>query len=367
MALLKKMQSPLTPKPEEKAESNIVRAPIKIGNYVISAGQRATVDLEMTKLYTHSDMLLPVHIIHGKKSGPRLFVSAAIHGDEINGVEIVRRLLKMQLLKRLRGTLIAVPVVNVHGFIHQTRYLPDRRDLNRSFPGSSEGSLTARIAKLFVDHIVHNSTHGIDLHTGATHRVNLPQIRANLADPENERLANAFGVPVIINSALRDGSLRMYADACKIPMLLYEAGEALRFDEVSIGAGVRGIVHVMRTLEMLPPQELKKPKKHVTPFTANTSAWVRAPEGGVMRVTVKLGSGVRTGDTLGIISDPFGEKEVQVLSNYNGVVIGHTNLPLVNEGDALFHIARFAKPGEVAEGVDAFNFLFQDELGQQYP
>ncbi len=340
-----------------------MRAPIKIGEYVVSAGERVTLDLELTKLYTHADIVLPVHIIHAKKPGPRLFVSAAIHGDEINGVEIVRRLLKMQLLKRLRGTLIAVPVVNVHGFIHQTRYLPDRRDLNRSFPGSSEGSLTARMAKLFVDHIVSNATHGIDLHTGATHRVNLPQIRANLKDAENERLAQAFGVPVIINSALRDGSLRMHADTCGIPMLLYEAGEALRFDELSIRAGIRGILHVMRTLEMLPPSsEIKKTRKKVVPFTANTSTWTRAPISGVLRVKVRLGAGINPGDVLGIISDPFGENEIKVTATHKGIVIGRTNLPLVNEGDALFHIARFTKPGEVAERVDAFNFLYQDEL-----
>jgi len=340
----------------------MVQAALKIGGHTISPGTRITLDLELTKLYTHAEIGLPVHVLHARKPGPRLFVSAAIHGDEINGVEIVRRLLKMQLLKRLRGTLIAVPVVNVHGFIHQTRYLPDRRDLNRSFPGSSEGSLTARMAKFFADHIVKNTTHGIDLHTGAIHRSNLPQVRANLDDPETARLAKAFGVPVLINSALRDGSLREYANACGIPTLLYEAGEALRFDELSIRAGIRGIIHVMRALEMLPPAlETRKRQKVITSFTANTSTWVRAQESGVLRVRAPLGSEVNPGDRLGSISDPFGEREVDVTASHSGVIIGRSNLPLVNEGDALFHIARFAKPEKVAARVDAFTDLHQTD------
>lgn len=344
--------------------------PVQIDTHTIRPGQRLTLDLALTKLYTHSTIRMPVHVIHGKKPGPRLFICAAIHGDEINGVEIVRRLLKLRMLKRLRGTLTAVPVVNVHGFIHQTRYLPDRRDLNRSFPGSSEGSLTARMAKLFVDHIVKDATHGIDLHTGAIHRANLPQIRANLSDPETEALANAFGVPVVINSALRDGSLRGYAAACGIPMLLYEAGEALRFDELSIRAGLRGIVQIMRVLEMLPVGHgMKHLRKPLKPFRANASTWVRASHSGVLRITVPLGAHVTSGQILGEINDPFGEMEVPLIAKETGIVIGRTNLPLVNEGDALVHIARFAKAGPVAERMDifaerveAFNDLYQEEI-----
>ncbi len=335
-------------------------SPITINGHDIPVGRRTVLDLTLTKLYTQADIRLPVHVIRGRKPGPKLFVSAAIHGDEINGVEIVRRLLKMQLVKGLRGVLIAVPVVNIHGFIHQSRYLPDRRDLNRSFPGSSEGSLTGRMAKFFVDHIVKNATHGIDLHTGAIHRENLPQIRANLKDPETRRLADAFGVPVLLDSELRDGSLRAYASECGVPMLLYEAGEALRFDELSIRAGIRGIIQVMRALEMLPPaKEIKKQKGSVSPFVANTSYWVRAPESGVLRVKVPLGGQVKPGDRLGTISNPFGEQEIGVFSKKAGVVIGKTNLPLVNEGEALFHIACFSKPGDVAQQLDAFADLHE--------
>jgi predicted deacylase len=299
-------------------------------------------------------MTMPVHIVRGKKTGPTLFISAAIHGDEINGVEIIRRLLKLPLLKTLRGTIIAVPIVNVHGLINHSRYLPDRRDLNRSFPGTEKGSLAARLAHLFMQEIVSQSTHGIDLHTGAIHRDNLPQIRANMDDEETEKLALAFDTPVIISSNLRDGSLRESAAEYGIPMLLYEAGEALRFDEVSIRAGVKGIINVMRVLQMLPASR-SKTIKHTEPVVARSSSWVRAPDSGILRAMVPLGSRVKKDTLLGVVSDPFGESESNINAAYNGIVIGRTNLPLVNEGDALFHIARFDHVLDAANKVDEFN------------
>lgn len=335
-----------------------------INGIEILPGSRQTIDLPAGRLYTHTPMNVPVHIIRGKKDGPRLFISAAIHGDEINGVEIIRRLLQLPAMKRLKGTVIAVPIVNVQGLINHSRYLPDRRDLNRSFPGSEKGSLGARLANLFMQEIVTKSTHGIDLHTGAIHRGNLPQIRANLDDEETEKLARAFNVPVIISSSLRDGSLREAADSHGIPMLLYEAGEALRFDEVSIRAGVKGIINVMRTLQMLAPSRSKK-NAGIEPVVARSSSWVRAAESGILRAMVPLGSRVKKDTLLGVIADPFGEKEIKVMSNINGIVIGRTNLPLVNEGDALFHIARFDHVSEAATTVDEFNEVHSHDVSEQ--
>jgi len=326
---------------------------LTINGVEIEPGSRVTIDIPCGRLYTHTPMTIPVHVISGKKTGPVLFVSAAIHGDEINGVEIIRRLLKLPALKRLSGTLIAVPIVNVHGLINHSRYLPDRRDLNRSFPGSEKGSLAARLAYLFMKEIVSKSTHGIDLHTGAIHRSNLPQIRANLDDEETEKLARAFDVPVIISSNLRDGSLRESAAEYGIPMLLYEAGEALRFDEVSISAGVTGILNVMKTLGMLKTRR-KKGQKHIEPVVARSSYWIRASDSGILRALVPLGGRVKKGTLLGVVADPFGEKEVEVTSYYSGIVIGRTNLPLVNEGDALYHIARFEDIQEIEAKVDEF-------------
>ena len=298
--------------------------PFTINGNTINPGENATIDLPAGRLYTHAPMTMPVHVVCGKHAGPKLFVSAAIHGDEINGVEIIRRLLKLSSLKRLRGTIIAVPIVNIHGLINHSRYLPDRRDLNRSFPGSEKGSLAARLANLFMTEIVAQSTHGIDLHTGAQHRTNLPQIRANLDDPETEVLARAFEVPVIISSTVRDGSLREAAAEFGIPSLLYEAGEALRFDEVSIRAGVNGIVNVMRTLEMLPPKRISS-RKPIEPVVARSTQWIRAEDSGILRAMIPLGGRVKKNTLLGVIADPFGQKEIQMFAPFSGIVIGRTN------------------------------------------
>ncbi|MGD8936256.1 MAG: succinylglutamate desuccinylase/aspartoacylase family protein [Thiogranum sp.] len=330
-----------------------------IGGRHIRPGERETVNLPLALLHTQTPLEMPVKVWRGRKDGPRLFVSAAIHGDELNGVEIIRRLLQHRSLAHLHGSLITIPTVNVYGVIHHSRYLPDRRDLNRSFPGSERGSLAGRLANLFMSEIVHNCTHGIDLHTGALHRSNLPQLRVNLEDPEIETLARAFGVPVIINSDLRDGSLREAATESGVHMLLYEAGEALRFDELSIRAGVKGIISVMRTLGMLPKKRYTA-RTIIDPLIAWTTQWVRAPGSGIFRAYYTLGQAVRKKDVLGIIASPFGDREEEVIAPGSGIVIGRSTLPLINEGDALFHIARFRADQGAAESVEVFSEVIAD-------
>ncbi|WP_019557489.1 succinylglutamate desuccinylase/aspartoacylase family protein [Thiomicrorhabdus arctica] len=340
---------------------------ITIGGITILPGERKTVDLVVGKLYTHSELTMPVQVLCGKQAGPVLFVSAAIHGDELNGVEIIRRLLKVKTLSRLKGTLIAVPIVNLHGFINHTRYLPDRRDLNRSFPGSEKGSIAGRMAHLFLNQVVKKSTHGIDLHTGAINRSNLPQIRANLDDEVTMSLAEAFAAPLMLNSDLRDGSLRAAAVKRNIPVLLYEAGEALRFDETAIRAGVRGIINVMRKLEML-PKSRKLVANTKPPVIARSSAWIRAPHSGIFRSVVQDGARVIADITLmGVVSDPFGESEMKVYSSANGIVIGQMKMPLVNEGEALFHIAQFERSSVAATSVYDFNEEMSDDSTLPYP
>ncbi len=280
---------------------------MKIAGEQIGRGQRRAVNIPVARLYTHTEMTMPVHVLRGKKEGPHLFVCAAIHGDEIIGVEIIRRLLKLKILQRLKGTLIAVPVVNVYGFINNTRYLPDRRDLNRFFPGTPKGSLTSRLANIFMEEIVGNSTHGIDLHAGSNHRINLPQIRACLDTPETEKLAFAFGAPVILNAKLRDGSLRQAVEEKGIPMLLYEAGEALRFDELAVRAGVKGILAVMRSIGMLTSRSVRKSR--IQPMVADSTSWVRAPRSGILRTRVPLGGKIIANQKIGEIADPFDENE----------------------------------------------------------
>jgi predicted deacylase len=296
-------------------------------------------------------MTLKAEVVHGRREGPRLFVCAAIHGDELNGIEVIRQLLKRRVLRRLRGTLIAVPIVNAYGVLNHSRYLPDRRDLNRTFPGHERGSLASRLADLFMSEVVKRCTHGVDLHTGAVHRTNLPQIRANLDDPETSELAEAFGVPVILNSKLRDGSLRDAANSVGVKMLLYEGGEALRLDEVAVRAGLQGTLHVMQHLGML---SAPRTARVTRPQVARSSSWIRSPGSGLFNAQIRLGASVERGDRIGSITQPFGG-ETGIEASYAGIVIGHTRLPLVHEGDALVHIARFEDHSEAVEQVEAFH------------
>ena len=324
----------------------------EIGGHQFAPGTRVTMDLPVMNLSTHTPMTMPVQVIRGRRPGPTLFVCAALHGDEINGVEIIRRLVRLSALRRIRGTLLAVPIVNVFGFLAHSRYLPDRRDLNRSFPGSSKGSLAGRLADLFLDQVVSKATHGIDLHTGAIHRTNFPQIRADLDDEATRHLASAFGVPVIINAGLREGSLRATAGDLGVRVIVYEAGEALRFDETCIRAGVQGVVRVMRALGML--REARPARRPPEPIAIRSSRWERAPASGIFRAAVELGTTVEAGERLGEVCNPFGEDGVEVRSLEPGIVVGRTTLPVVQEGDALFHIGRTSGTKATADALDAF-------------
>ncbi|MEE9335517.1 MAG: succinylglutamate desuccinylase/aspartoacylase family protein [Granulosicoccaceae bacterium] len=313
------------------------RAPIVIGDVTVAPGNSRYIDLPLPPLYTHTSVSMPVHVIHGKQHGPVLAVTAAIHGDEINGIEIIRRLLDIKSLRRLSGTLIAVPVVNVYGFVSQTRYLPDRRDLNRSFPGSERGSMAARLADTLMTEIMDKCTHGIDFHTAAGGRTNLPQIRIDLeSNPELFDIASAFAPPIIVDSPTRPGTLRSAVG--EKPVLLFEAGEALRFNEQSIRTGVKGVLRVMRHLNMLPKTKHASDELPDVRLSRD-STWMRASQSGIVRTRVPLGDVVKTGDVLGVIADPFGESEEAIISTVDGVMIGQTRLPLVHEGEALYHVA----------------------------
>lgn len=313
---------------------------IIINETLVRPGKRAIIMLPMPKLYDWTPLNMPVHVINGKNPGPVLCVIAAIHGDEVNGVEIVRRLLKRHILRKLTGTLIAVPIANVYGFLYHNRYLMDRRDLNRAFPGSTKGSLAARLANLITKEIISQATHIIDLHSGSNHRYNLPQVRANIDIEETKTLACAFNVPVILHAKFRDGSLRQAANDKGIPVLLYEAGEPLRFDELCIRTGINGILGVMQSLNMIADKKTKVSK--VTSQFARSSYWIRAPHSGMLRPFKTLGKQVKKGDILGIIANPCsGNEEHKIYSPLDGIIIGKNNLPLIHEGAALFHVACF--------------------------
>jgi len=337
-----------------------MQQPIVIAGTEVQAGQRRTIDMPIARLYTHTNMTMPVHVIHGKKPGPTLFISAAVHGDEINGVEIIRRLLKLKLLKKIRGTLIAIPIVNVYGFINHSRYLPDGRDLNRFFPGSPNGSLTSQLAHLLMDEIISKCTHGIDLHTGARHRNNLPQVRADLSSKETEELASIFGAPVVIDARLRDGSLRQAAAERGIPLLLYEGGEALRFNNLVTKMGIRGIISVMRKIGNLPKSEVKR--RQLKPLITSSSKWTRAPMSGIVQSATPLGAKVKKGEMIGLIGDPFGETEENVTASSSGVIIGRLNLPLVHRGDALFNIASGEGTHDIEQTFEGLDFSLENSL-----
>ncbi len=330
--------------------------PLEIGGYKIDPGKSLEIEMPVASLYTDTEICMPVHVMRGKKEGPTVFVCAAIHGDELNGIEVVRRLISLKTLRISRGTLILVPMVNVYGVLNQSRYMPDRRDLNRSFPGSPKGSLAGRVADIFMDEIVKHCDYGIDIHTGAMHRSNLPQIRADLCDEDTLALAEEFGVPVLINANLRDGSLRQAAVESGTKILLYEAGQALRFDELSIRVGIRGVLNILSYLGMT---HKRARKKKVVPFIANHSSWVRADASGIVKSIKNLGENVKKGDLLAYIGNPFGEIIGTVKANRSGIIIGKQNIPLVQEGDAMFHVAFFSESDEdVVENIEVLNETF---------
>lgn len=323
-----------------------------IGTYSVLPGQRMKIALPVAKLYTDGEVSLPVYIMRAKLDGPTIFISAAVHGDELNGIEIVHRIINMKRFKVLRGSIIFAPMVNVHGVIHQSRYLPDRRDLNRSFPGSPKGSLAARVANIFRTEIIEKCQYGIDLHTGAIHRTNLPQIRANVEDEATAELAKAFGAPLVLHSKEIDGSLRDCAASSNTKVLVYEGGEALRFDEASIRMGTRGVIRVLRHLNMI--SKGRRPRRNAPePVIACGSQWVRGSASGIVKHKYHLGDYVKKGDQLATISSAYGEELAVIIAPRTGVIIGKQNIPLIQEGEAMYHIAYFDEDEEmIAQQMD---------------
>ncbi len=317
----------------------------------VAPGQSELVALPISHTVTGIDANLTMKVLHGTRPGPTVFVSAAIHGDEIVGTAIIQQLLHQIAPDELAGTLILVPAVNIFGFVDHTRNLPDRRDLNRSFPGSPTGSMAARLANCFLDNVIARADLGIDLHSAAIHRYNLPQIRIAAHDPYLVELAMAFGAPVVIESPLRDGSMRQVAQERGTPMLLLEAGEALRFDRLAIDIGTKGVLRVLAHIGML---EADDGLACITiPARANDTRWVRAPRGGVTHRVRKSGDLVHKGDVLARVSGLFGEDVHEMASPVDGIVIGHATLPVVHQGDALFHIAEIANPEQAGQTIDS--------------
>lgn len=311
------------------------KEPMTFAGTPVALGETAELRLKVAETYTAEPLAVPVTVVRGAP-GPTLFVTATVHGDELNGVGILRGLLGDTDFSGLKGTLIAVPVVNVPGFLNQDRRLPDRRDLNRSFPGSRKGSLTARLADVLFREVIRQSDYGIDLHTGGGERTNYPQVRADLSQPGVTEIAQAFGCPLIVSGAGPDQSLRKTAVAAGVPTIVYEAGSARRFERPFIDSGIAGILNVLRHLRMLPGEPVSPPLS----LLIERTHWIRAVAGGILDLLVELGQPLKRGQTVSVNTNPFGRERSQIKAPHSGLVLGLTQLPLVHPGDAVCHVAR---------------------------
>lgn len=318
------------PRNAKKAE------PFRFEEQEVAPGSRRDFGIPIARLPAGSWINMPVSVLHGVRPGPLMWVNAAVHGDELNGVVIVRQLLAELDPARMRGTLLAVPMVNAFGVISGSRYLPDRKDLNRTFPGTARGSLAGRLAHAFFHRVVERCTIGIDFHTGSAGRTNLPHIRCNTNDPRTRRLSRAFGSALVLDSPLRAGSVRAEAVKRGIRVLLFEGGEAERLDQRAIDAGRDGALRVMHELRML--ESAPAPPAEKSALSVE-SRWMRADRSGFCRVEVEPGQRVEKGQRLAVIHDAVGPGEQPVRARVSGIVIGALRTAVVHRGDSVVHVA----------------------------
>lgn len=305
----------------------------------LALGHRLRINIPIARLPSHTLLDMPVFVYKGKEKGPNLLLTAGIHGDEINGIVILRRLISEKYLMPDAGTIIAVPLVNIYGFLQNSRNLPDGKDLNRCFPGSQTGSIASQIAYIVSKIILPNVDFGVDFHTGGNKISNYPQIRCVLSDKKNMELAQYFAPPFIMESGLIDKSFRKEAAKKNKSILVYEGGESLRLDELSIQEGVRGIKRLMHHLGMKKNSDLDLSRKSVI---LEKTSWLRAKTAGIFDCRVLTGDFVRKNQILAHITDPYGSQKIAVKSHKEGYVIGINNMPVVNAGDALLHIGTLA-------------------------
>ncbi len=306
----------------------------KFNGETIEPGTKITTSIALPALPNGALISLPVAVLHGKKSGPTAWISAAIHGDEINGTQVIRQLLNVIDPADVSGTLLAVPIVDVYGFDRGSRYLPDRRDLNRCFPGQSDGSLASQLAYIFFTQIVKRCNFGIDLHTGSNMRANHPQVRGAFTDKEFMSLARSFNAPLTVNSESIDGSLRKIAAEHDISYIIYEAGEAGRFDQYAIDIGFKGCQRVLATRGLI---KKAPPAENETLMILSTH-WLRASRSGIFTTSLKIGERIEKSAELGQISGAFNQDPASLVAPGPCVIIGLLLNPLVEAGDALFHL-----------------------------
>jgi predicted deacylase len=313
--------------------------PFHIQDKIISPGHYAQVVLNSYKLPTHTVIEIPVYVFNGKKPGPTILFLAGMHGDEINGIEIVRQLVKREDVKNLkRGCVVAIPVINIISFIAGSRDLPDGRDLNRCFPGNTSGSLGSRIAHDLIETIIPQIDFGIDFHTGGAKITNYPQIRCVFEDKKNLEIAKIFAPPLVLNSPFRDSTLRKEAAKIGKQILVFEGGESHRFDRPSIEEGLNGCIRTLNHFKMIDADV----PDHKPVFLPKTT-WIRAKSSGLFHTTKTYGQRVKKGESIGMICDPYGEMEQFIFAQHDGYIVGVNNQPVVNQGDALIHIGLTTK------------------------
>jgi len=308
---------------------------LTIGDVDLLAGESRDIRLKVSESYTGDDIAIPIRVIRAKRPGPVMFITGAVHGDEINGTGIIRELMFGPPMQLSAGTLVLVPVVNSFGFETNSRYLPDRRDLNRCFPGSSRGSLASRLADIFFKQVVSKCDFGIDLHTASVRRTNYPNIRADLGDAGVRRLARAFGCELMVNGKGPLGSLRR--EACKIgcPTIILEAGEVWKIEPAVVEVGVRGVRNVLIDLNMLEG----KPTPPSYQTRVDKTTWVRAELGGILTFHVAPGQIVEAGQPIATNVSVIGDAQSILISPANGIILGMTTLPAVKPGEPVCHIA----------------------------
>lgn len=308
---------------------------ITINKKTIAPGTNEVIRLNVARLPSGTIINLRIHVFRSKNPGPVILVQGGVHGDEINGVEIVRRAIESKIFEHLdKGTVIAIPLLNIYGFINFSRDASEGKDVNRSFPGNMSGSLASRVAATLTKKVLPVVDFGIDYHTGGGARYNFPQIRYTKGDQKAAELAEIFAAPYLIAKPTVSKSLRKIANGLKKPILVFEGGESLRFDGFSIDHGLAGLRRILHAHDML---------DHADPITRtpvhfHATSWIRADRSGIFTWFQQSGAKVSIGEPLGVINDPYGESTVRVLAKKDGYIIGHNNAPVVSEGDALFHI-----------------------------
>jgi hypothetical protein len=312
---------------------------IVIGGETVTPGQEKLLKISIDRLPTGTLIDIPAYVFNSKNPGPTVLVQAGLHGDEINGIEIVRRMLQQKRFKIERGAVIAVPILNIFGFIHFSRDVPDGKDVNRSFPGTKAGSLASRMAYHYVSEIMHQMDFAIDLHTGGAQRHNYPQIRFTQEDAYSRELAEVFNAPFSFSSRLIKGSFRNTAFNMGKPAIVFEAGESMRFDDYSILEGMQGVLNVLKHFKMISKIEPMFIERMKTVMLTDRK-WLRAPTAGMFIPEVTNGSEVRKGQEMGLITDTYAKHSKKIKAPFDGFVFSINHQAVVNQGDALFHVGR---------------------------